>query len=234
MKPSKWLSSCLFALPSVLFAQNSVDYNIFKQAAEGYSNMFRGAFPVDYGDKKPNDGSTYYAYSSVFEKGNVLFRGKLYKDVLLNLNAHRDELCVMDANNGVVVVLNKHFVDSFSMGTGRERQFVHFKQEANPVLSNGYYESIYSGKFILYKKILKQYDVSISYSLLQMKSYILSESFYLQKNGIWYRVGAKRDLKKLFANQKREIDQLCRTRNLDFKKNKEYALIQTLLYLSEP
>jgi len=230
-KPLLFASLSLFSV--ILFAQESIDYRIFIDSSHVFSALFRAELPANYGSRIPNDNSTFYAYSEQFETGSVLFRGREYHHLLLNLNADRDELCVMDPSGGIVTLLNKNYVDSFSMGGGAGekggRCFVHIREEANGGVSAGYYQVLYSGKVTLYKKIRKSYSEKIGLSV--EKKYLLSESFYLWKEERWYKIATKGDLKKHFPERKREIVQLSRTRDLNFRTEREHSLIATLSYL---
>lgn len=220
---------CLFALPFVLSAQNRVDYGVFIAKAQGHSGLYRGELPMQYGSKAPNDASTYFAYSTDFRNGDVLFRGKLYTGVALNLNAHIDELYVKDPIDGIYILVNKNFVDFFSFG---EHRFVHHKQELGSALAGGYYEVLYAGEIKLYKKIKKNFFENLRDGLYVKKGYTLNESFYFLKNDKWYRVGTKRELKKLYPEQTKTIDQIVKSRGLDFSnKNRERALIEIATHI---
>lgn len=222
----------VLAMSLLLSAQNAEDYKIFTDAAQGYSVLYRGELSIYSRSKKPNDGSTSFAFSANFEKGDIIFCGKQYLDVILNLNAHTDELCVIDPVIGLNIIVNKNFVDSFSMGS---RQFVHFKEVDNPILSNGYYEVLYSGGFKLYKKNQKQYFENTKDGLYIKKGFTLVENFYLCKNDKWYRIASKRDLKKLYVGQAKIIDQLQRKRELGFSiSTKERAFVEIVTYLDQP
>jgi len=212
----------LMAFPVLLSAQNTVDFGMFTDAAQEYLGLYRGELPLHYGSKSPNDGSTFFAYSTDFENGDVLFRGKHYKGVTLNLNVHIDELYVRDPFQGIAILVNKNFVDSFSMG---RRRFVHHKQEQGSMLANGYYEVLYEGRLKLFKKIRKNYFENTLDGQRLKKGFTLDESFYLWKDDRWVRVAAKKDLQKLYPDQKRNIDQIVKTGRLDFSKNnREHAL----------
>jgi len=226
----KFILFCLlFAWSLVLSAQNIDDYKIFSDAAGEHSVLYRGKLPMIYGSKSPNDASTYFAFSTNFLKGGVCFCGKQYSDVALNLNAHTDELYVRDPITGTYIVVNKSFVDSFSLENHR---FVHYKSEDHSVLDNGYYEVLYTGNVLLYKKIRKLYFEKTPDALRVVKGFTLEENFYLWKNNRWHRVGTKRDLKKLYPEQSKMIDQLQKTRGLVFSKNdREKALLETITFL---
>ena len=230
MKTKKLLFLSLSSLPFALFAQEDIDYRIFMNSTYGYSAIFRGELPAGYGGMMPTDMSTYYAYSESYERGNVCFRGKLYQGIFLNLNAHIDELCAMESSPGIAIILNKNLVDSFSLGGVNRRQFVHYKQERNSVLSSGYYEVLYSGQLKLYKKIRKHYSERISTIMESVnpiqRGFTLSESFYIWKDDSWTRIATKSDLKRVFREQMRTLDNLLKSKKINLKKNMEIALLE--------
>jgi len=214
----------------LLYAQQKRDYTLFMDAARENSVLFRGELPVNYGSKTPNDWSTYFAFSTNFEQGTILFNGRLYEGIELNLNAHLDELYVKDRVGGVTRLVNRNFVDAFFLGS---HHFIHYKQEPGSILISGYYEVLFMGNIKLFKKIRKVYFEEIVDRYRINKSYTLAEEFYLCKNDVWYRVGTKSDLKKIFPDQKRAIDHTVRTMGFDFsKKNRERALLGTVTYLN--
>jgi len=218
----------IFLLPSALFAQNQVDYGMFVNAAQDRSILFRGEYPMRFGNWLPQDGSTSYAYSTNFEKGNVLFYGKLYKDIELNLNAYRDELYIKDPH-GSLSVANKNYVESFSLGA---RLFVHVTQD-DGVLQNGFYQILYSGKHTVYKKIRKLYYEKPGDGGRLKRGFKLLEHFYVQKDNQWYRISAKADVKKLLGEQKKAMDHLVKTRNLNFRNDKEQFLVGIFTYVDQ-
>ena len=124
----------------LLYAQQKGDYALFMDAAREYSVLFRGELPVNYGSKTPNDWSTYFAFSTNFEQGTIVFNGRLYEGIELNLNAHLDELYVKNRVGGITHLVNRNFVDLFSMGS---HHFIHYKQEPRSILNSGYYEVLF-------------------------------------------------------------------------------------------
>ena len=217
-------------MPIMLAAQNFLDYQVYMESAKERSIIFRGELPFIYIRYAANDKSTYFAYSENFEIGDVHYRDKLYKNIPLNLNAHRDELYVKDSLRGIAFVMNRNYVDSFAIG---KHKFVSYKQEENALLKDGYYEVLYSGEVKLYKKIRKQFYEKIYNNSELRKGFSLIETFYLWKEDRWYRISAKSDLKKLYDPQWRVIHNFIRTEKLAFKRDKERALTEILIFLDQ-
>ena len=227
----KWLHTSLLMFLSLTLsvAQNRVDYGIFSRAAGVRSLLFRGRLQPHYVQQAPNDGSTYFAYSKDFEKGTVVFRGKLYTDVLMNLNAHTDELCIKDLVRGLAVILPKEYIGSFSIGL---HQYEYLKQDVGSAQKTGYYEVLYAGKVKLWKKIRKIFHEEPENGVLR-RGFQLSESFYLWKNNTWNVVNKESDLRRLYPDQKNIIKRLARERNLAFGKNRERYLTDVVIYLDQ-
>ncbi|OFY43390.1 MAG: hypothetical protein A2X18_00110 [Bacteroidetes bacterium GWF2_40_14] len=204
------------------FAQDSRDYDRFVREAGEFSNIYRGQAPLDYNFFHTG---TFYAYSSEFEKGDVLFNGKLYKDIYMNLNSHLDELNVLIKTSGRIVVLNGEFVDFFNLG---KRKFINIKKD-DQFLQKGYYEVLYYGVTKLYKKTKKLYSERINESIgakTQSKLerlFVLSESYYLVKENSVKLIKNKSDLLAGFRDRKRDIRQFIRERNLDMKHDKDHS-----------
>ena len=198
-------------------------------AARERSLLYRGASPLLLGHRTSQDGSTYFAYSANYESGTVIFRGKSYSGVELNLNALTDELYVKNPFLGLPVLLNKSFVDSFDLGT---HSFVRYEQDKHSILNEGYYEVLFSDRLVLIKKIRKQFREDPIGGSRIIGSYSLTESFYLQKNATWYLLRKKSDLKKLFPDQKKLIQSVAKTKNLDFSNRKAEFILAIITLIN--
>ena len=199
---------------------------MFINTADQYASLFRGELLPSYEKKTPLDGSTYFAFSKEYETGSVLFRGKRYNNVLLNLDAHLDELCIAYPAFSIFICVNKHFVDEFTIGKLR---FIHYKQEPPSLLSNGYYQVLYAGNVKLYKKIQK--IVSYGMSATTLSGYQLKETFYLWKDDSWYRINSKKKIIELFPEQKQVINKYVKATGYSFRKNKEIAILSTIEFI---
>jgi len=205
-----------------VFAQNDRDYNKFINDAGEFSNIYRGQAPLEYNFFHTG---TFYAYSSEFEKGDVIFNGKLYKDIYMNLNSHLDELNVLIKTSGRIVVLNGEFVDCFNLG---KRKFINIAHDDHS-LQKGFYEVLYNGNAKLYKKTKKIYSERINESISSKtqskleRLFIVNENYYLLKENTVKIIKNKSDLLAGFRDRKRDIRQFIRERNLDMKHDKDHS-----------
>ena len=132
---------------SCVYSQNGTDYDKFVAEAGDFLNLYRGTSPLPY---KSLHIGTYYAFSEEFEKGDLYYNGKIYHGVEMNLNSHLDELYVKVPGSGRAVMLNKEFINKFSLG---KRNFLLIdKRHEKGAPQPGFYEILYDGQAKLYKK----------------------------------------------------------------------------------
>ena len=213
------------------------DLEKFVATAQEYSNLYRGSSPMQYRFKYTG---TYFAYSDNFEKGDVWYNGKLYKDVFLNLNSHRDELYVKVEKTGLIVKLNSDFVQDFSIGK-RNYTFVAEKitDKISPekYIDSGYYELLYSGDAKLYKKIRKTYSERINHFVSSTtgsqieRIFSANVRYYLLKEGKIIRIKRVSNLLSVYRDQKKDLRQYARRANLEFHEDKDFAMSMVMKYV---
>ena len=143
------------------------------------------------------EGSTY-VFSDEFLEGNVRYNGKTYYRALLNLDAHRDELCIRLPESGVVVVLSKELVKEFSLG---EKRFIKCLWEDED-LKDTYCQVLYSGNVTVLKKIEKDFYLRDGISQVVYEKV----KYYLVKDGVPYLIRKKKDLSKLYREDKKRLN----------------------------
>ena len=113
--------------------------------------VYRGPVALSYPFKTYK--GTYYAFDKLFEKGDVEYNRKWYRNVELNLDACRDELCLSMGGRSIIV-LSKELVGRFVFSG---RNFICLGDSVEG-LAPGYYQVLYDGEDKVYKKIIKKYD----------------------------------------------------------------------------
>ena len=112
----------------------------YQQQAKELSTLYRGrvqnAYPFRY-------NGTYYMDTRTFSTGDVLYNGKLYKDVLLNVDAYAMELVTRPDKNAAGVMLDRDQVAWFTLG---DRRFVNLRYMGFPKAPEGFFELIMDGK----------------------------------------------------------------------------------------
>ena len=163
--------------------------------------VFRGELAEKY--NFPIDG-TVYAYSDEFETGEVVFNGKLYTGLMMNLNAHRDELQVAIGSTGERMALRRELVGDFIVG---KRKYTSLCGErAVKGLQQGYYQVLHRGDGMLLKRIHKTVSDRIeSFTRQTVKVFTTKHRYYLVKDGKVYTIKNERGLAKFYRQDKDRI-----------------------------
>lgn len=146
----KWLIILVFIyLADISFAQSPI--RNYLDESGPVSTLYRGRLPAQYSYLY---NGTYYWNNKDFQKGDILYNGKLYKDVLINIDACRQELQVKMSRQTTPVVLYENLVQYFSMGN---TMYVHLRTLGFSDAPDGYFEIIRDGNFPLLRQIRKVY-----------------------------------------------------------------------------
>ncbi|NLA15425.1 MAG: hypothetical protein GX877_02670 [Bacteroidales bacterium] len=210
-----------FSIP--LAAQNGhlVATHYLEQSG-GYAPLYNGKIPPAY--KQIYEG-TYYLTSDVFYKGTVRYNGKFYTDVLLNLNAHLDELYIRMPQYYTSSILLKNHVSSFSL---EGMEFIHITKEEWPgAPEEGYYQILYSGKEI---SILKKNEKKMKSKAAEIEakaSHYFSESidYYVLRDGIFYPFKGKLSFLRILRDKRSVLNRYIRENKLKFSKEVKDASI---------
>ena len=201
---------------SCVYSQNGTDYDKFVAEAGDYLNLYRGTSPLPY---KTLHIGTYYAFSEEFEKGDLYYNGKIYHGVEMNLNSHLDELYVKVPGSGRAVMLNKEFINKFSLG---KRNFLLLdKRREKGAPQSGFYEILYDGQAKLYKKIRKVLSEKIGSSVNPVtrskieRRFELVETYYLFKSGEWHKIPRRNSLLMQYREKRLEIRKFIRNNGLN-------------------
>jgi hypothetical protein len=217
----------LASIPLLLQAQDD-DYNFFMKASNENAMIFRGSAPVKYGKKSPNDGSTYFAYSSDFAKGDIMYRGKRYYNILLNINAHADELYLKRNGSEIWILVDKNRVDYCFLG---DRKFIYAKAPSpSSTLKEGFYEVIYDGRAKIYKKIKKNYKEDLSGERVKT-GYSTWIMYYFYKDEKWYEMRNLSGIARHYKPFRKDIDTIIKEKKLSVREKPEEAYREVLNYL---
>ena len=138
MRVKCFLPAILLAL-CLLPAPESWGQDYQQQAGE-LSTLYRGRIPNPYSIRY---NGTYYLDTRTFQRGSVWYNGKLYHNVLLNLDAYAMELEVQPSAGAGSVIPSKEQLAWFTMGT---RPFLNLRYLGYSQAQEGYYELAKDGK----------------------------------------------------------------------------------------
>ena len=135
------LLSALLLSAGAALAQN--------QAESAYATIFRGKLPGIYPYKF---NGTYFWEQKEFQRGDVMYNGKLYRGVSLNIDACEGELQVRPLEKATAVIVFRDQVAWFTMGPSL---FVNLRYLGWKEAPEGYFEVIRDGDTPLLRTISK-------------------------------------------------------------------------------
>lgn len=152
----KWLyalisSAAVLIGTAAVSGQEYEELEAFQADAGELSILFRGREAMNY--KIPHNG-TYLWGPEDFAVGDLMFNGRLYHNLYMNIDAVRQEPLVCFRNRLLPVALDPVRVEWFTMG---ERKFVNASDQGIPEVPEGFFEIIYSGKMTLLKHVEKAF-----------------------------------------------------------------------------
>ena len=134
---------CLLSLAVKLPAQTD------SLSAE-FAGIFRGKLPSLYSFVY---NGTYFWDQKAFQKGDVWYNGKLYRNISMNVDACTGELLVRPLENATAVVVFRDQVAWFTLG---DKLFVNLQYLGWPQAPEGLLEVIRNGRAPLLRRVSKQ------------------------------------------------------------------------------
>ena len=173
-----------------------------QEPESSFAGIFRGKLPGAYPYKY---NGTYYWDRKEFQRGDVMYNGRLYKDVYLNVDAQEGELQVRPVEKATAMVVFRDQVAWFTMGP---KLLVNLRYLGWEKVPEGYYEVIRDGETPLLRQVEKKLRfagngegyLQIGYLDDQYDSQIpnffqLNENFYALEKGQLKKI-SKRNLNK--------------------------------------
>lgn len=170
-----------------------------KDAAE-LSTLYRGKLPNPYPYKY---NGTYFLETRTFSTGSILYNGKQYNDVILNLDAVSQDLVVRPSEGAGGVILDRNQVAWFTLGG---RRFVNLEYMGYKEAPKGYLELVKDGKSPVFKFRRKVFrtetnprntpEMDGNYNSDVANTFVPAEEYYSIENG------AVKKLKKSAYNKR--------------------------------
>ena len=197
------LSAALILAQAVSAQEAPDEIRKFQTAADGQSVLFRGRAAVSYVNRHFN--GTYYWSSGTFLSGDVIYNGRTYYDVLLNIDACAQDLLARHGEGRPSVVLRREYVPSFTMG---ESRFVNLRLAGYDSMDEGYYEVLSDSPEYVVRRVDKKLRSSVNNVNGAMIGYDdpayredihtffeNCERYYLLRDGRFKRIGRRKALK---------------------------------------
>lgn len=179
--------------------------------AQDMSTLYRGRYPLQYPFKY---NGTFYQDDRIFSEGTLFYNGKVYENVLVNIDAYKQEVHVFPPHSGSPVVLYR---EQTSWLEWKGKTYVNLRYAGVEDAPAGFFELIKDGEtpvFQLNKKVYRStasnkngesgigyydpaYDISVPNCFLKFTE------LYALKEGKLVAV-RKREFKRLMAQQEQK------------------------------
>ena len=215
-----------------LFAQNATE-ELRQHTSEVYGiddilvngTEYRTLHPIASGDP--------FFETSACLKGTINLKGRSFQDVLLKYDIEQQILVLKgfaDSARFEVIALNNNYVKSFWL---KGRYFVNIESLLPHSLIKGFYELIYKGSFLFVRWYSKEFVASYSNRYPNGKYSKTKAENFLVRNGEKYRIKKKKDLYKLFPQQKASVKKFMKDNKIKLKKSSNQKLNNLMQYCDE-
>lgn len=156
--------------------------------------------------------------------GSVFYDGQQFGPAPFLYDIFLDQVVVRQVIRNNVIRLQSEKIGSFTIG---EKRFVRLpKTEA---MQEGFYEILHEGPTRILVRRRKHREEKIESMKVEVY-YRQTNSCYALKDGQYHPIRSKRDILRLFPDQKSAIRKELRNHDLIFRKNREESL-QTIAHL---
>lgn len=191
------------SLSTALAAQEKVPgYDRFIESSNGRAAIFNGRQASLHGSTPYN--GTYFWDTIQFLPGTVMYNGRYYENLQLNVDASIQELQAREEAGNIAVVLERPYVEFFTIG---DHRFVNL-QFSDPAAPEGYFEILQGNGVTVYRRVNKTLRFSVEnvngryigyedpyYNYLLNEYYEFEEKFFIFKNGKLSRIGRRKALR---------------------------------------
>ena len=174
------LVSSLF-LPAQAQEEGYSEARLFLEEAGSGAAIFRGRQATRYNIVFEG---TYFWSSELFSEGSVLWDGKMYEGLALNIDAITQEALVYPPGSNTAVVMDRNHIDWMEMGRTR---FVNLAKKGYAV-DKGFYEVLYDGPDgTVYRHLVKIPNLNLTKA--EQDHYVTyyfnnNITYYLEQNGV--------------------------------------------------
>jgi hypothetical protein len=207
----------------VLFSQSGSDPEPYDYPSVSSSSLLLNASCPALRYEFDHEG-TFYVFDEDFSVGSLVFDGRVFRNVLINLNSHLDEL-YFKCDSTTIVILEKSKISSFEMDGD---VFINLQEEyscESPDYSPGFFRILWDGgkkDILVLQKILKNYqeefDKSSRYKEPDFlkREFVEKSAFFVLKDSLLFSLDRPSDLCDIFGVNKSDLRKVL--------KKHDYAL----------
>jgi len=193
------------------------------------STLYNGSEYIGY---DPRIRGIPFYETDGFERGFLLYNHCFLSNVALNYDIVRDEVLSARYHDNVRIRLAMEKIDSFSLGI---HFFIRITADSgrSSVLSAGFYERLYNGKFKLFVKRKKLYRQKRDAEPDDKGWFEESDHFYVWDGLKFHEIHGKNDLFNLFGRSQKEVKKFLRKNGIKYRKDKEKAIGMALAFFDK-
>ncbi|APZ46817.1 hypothetical protein BW723_11210 [Polaribacter reichenbachii] len=215
-----------------VFAQIDIgakDYYVWFDAAigNGNSGIYNGTIFSEIYKTKPDNHRFFL--DNTYQLGNLIYDNQTYYNIYLKYDIHDDQLIAKlpYLDNFLFLRLIKEKIDFFELNiddkNATSKKYSFLSSKANPLVNDESFKGFYqillkTTTSTLLKKNFKErsefIDENLVYTKFSDRSY-----FVLLKDYKYYSINSKKDIIRIFPEQKRYISIFYRRNRKLFKKN---------------
>jgi len=188
---------------------------------------------VNFGNEvveNPNYNVNHPFYSAdKFVNGSMVGYGVVYNDISIKYDIVNDKLIVLHYNKLFMVEQISERIDRFTV-LGHE--FVRLVPDSisKPVLTEGFYDRLYSGKSVSFfakrRKTAAERVKDGQYELIFKEH----NAYFIKKDNFYHPVSDKHSVLEVLEDKKGELEIYLKKNKIKFNKNREYSIAQLSEY----
>lgn len=201
----------------------------YKKILGNELGLYNGPVYVDY-TRTISQGSSFLGDSTYPSYGNVTYDGVLYENIPLLYDIYQNKLITIHPSTKISFSFVNERVEAFTL---LGSYFYNLKPDSVYTIKPGYYERLYSGiKSSAYQRHEKQARNDLSDRIVKIG---LSDKnvFFIKIKDKVTPVSRKKDILKLYDNERKKISHFMRTEKLRFRNNKREDIIKITRFYNE-
>lgn len=209
------------AKPDTLFFAAARQYQrtLYQSSIGGQSRLYNGTEHRDYLARY--EEHPYFALDD-WQYGFILYDDERYDSVAMFYDLSRDQVITEHILTGAKIELVAKKISAFEING---HYFERLYRDSSGVISEGFYERIYTGQTPVYVRRTKTLTSKASGNEL-IYSFDERNRVYLRKDHRYYPVRSKRSVLEVLSEKKPELRAMLKREKLKFKFDREHAIVR--------
>ncbi|HVG13875.1 MAG TPA: hypothetical protein VM935_02905 [Chitinophagaceae bacterium] len=186
------------------------------------SPLYNGREYIEYSGKI-QVGHPFYG-TTEFTQGSIHYYGMEFEDAMMLYDIVKDRVIIRPYDKLSKIDLLVEKISEFKL---LDHHFVRLSPDSSHVIKEGFYDRLYQGKIGLFCKREKSLREELTRNDLVT---VVDEknTFFIEKQGVYYPVKTLRSLLKVLPNRKETIRKYLDINHITFRKNREAAILMAV------